>query len=282
MYLEFPHQTRSQTHVCTQNQNTPDAFEFVYFNRPDSIIDGISVHHSRQNMGVKLANKLKHIIGEDAVRMIDVVYRTFILSVQDARKKGVRRKLSPIESEFSGKNDCSWMIRSSVAQHHVKLESGARSVIFASCSPVIRNPHVYGIDLANPTELVAYGRSTKEIADYLKANAVVYQDLSDMNAACMEAATGTSNVQGFEVGVFSGNYVTEVPKGYFEHMRRLRGWKNETSMIATGRFMKQSPEDDRTSTNCTYKGGSESPEPQFHEDISIHNRRGRVGNYRVY
>lgn len=64
----------------------------------------------------------------------------------------------------------------------------------------------------NVSELVAYGRTTQEIAQHINADAVIFQDLSDLTAACILAAEGKSEVQDFEVGVFSGKYITEVPE----------------------------------------------------------------------
>jgi amidophosphoribosyltransferase len=58
--------------IVKRRSYTPDVFEYAYFSRADSTMDGISVHHSRQNMGVKLAKKLKRVFGEDGIRMIDV------------------------------------------------------------------------------------------------------------------------------------------------------------------------------------------------------------------
>ncbi|KOS23122.1 Amidophosphoribosyltransferase [Escovopsis weberi] len=257
--------------IVEKRSYTPDAFEFVYFSRPDSTIDGISVHRSRQNMGAKLAKKLRQTLGEEGIRGIDVVipvpetsstaaatlasclgidfslafvknryvYRTFILPGQDARKKGVRRKLSPIESEFKGKSVCivdDSIVRGTTSREIVQMarEAGAVRVVVVSCSPEIKNPHIYGIDLADPAELVAYQRTTEEIAQHINADVIVFQDLEDMTAACIEAVESKSEVQGFEVGVFSGEYVTEVPEGYFEHLRELRGKKKKRGSLMNG------------------------------------------------
>jgi amidophosphoribosyltransferase len=88
----------------------------------------------------------------------------------------------------------------------------------------------------NVAELVAYGRTTQEIAQHINADAVIFQDLSDLTAACIEAAEGESEIQGFEVGVFSGKYITEVPEGYLEHLSKLRGNREKIGMlIANGK-----------------------------------------------
>ena len=74
-------------------------------------------------------------------------------------------------------------------------------------------------------DLVAHGKTGQEIADYIGADEVIFLDLDGkdgLKAACMEAADSTSKVQDFEVGVFCGKYVTEVPEGYLEHLSDIR------------------------------------------------------------
>lgn len=74
-------------------------------------------------------------------------------------------------------------------------------------------------------DLVARGKTRQEIAKYIDSDDVIFQDLNDLKAACIEAAEGTTQVEGFEEGVFSGKYVTEVPEGYFRHLSELRNGK---------------------------------------------------------
>ncbi|PHH73955.1 hypothetical protein CDD82_5180 [Ophiocordyceps australis] len=246
---------------------SPDLFEHVYYARPDSVMDGISIHKSRQLMGVKLARKIKETLGEEGIKDIDViipvpetsntaaavvseqlgkpfsngfvknryVYRTFILPGQKAREKGVRRKLSAMDAEFEGRvvllvDDS--IVRGTTSREIVSMarEAGARKVIFASCAPPITHPHVHGIDLASPRELVAHGKTRHDIAKHIKADDVIYQDLEDLKAACTEASPN-GQINDFEVGVFCGKYKTVVPEGYFEHLAQIRAKKSKPSGI---------------------------------------------------
>ena len=115
-------------------------------------------------------------------------------------------------------------------------------------------------------ELVAYGRTTEEIARHINADAVVFQDLDDLNAACTDASEGRSEVQDYEVGVFSGNYVTNVPEGYFEHLSNLRGNKDK-GMLATS----DSPVDGAAGLQMTPEqasnGNAAFASPQYSEDV---------------
>jgi amidophosphoribosyltransferase len=82
-----------------------------------------------------------------------------------------------------------------------------------------------------PKELVAHGKTRREIAQHISADEVIFQSLEDLQAACIEAAEGESKVKAFEVGVFCGKYVTDVPEGYFEHLSRLRGNKGKKTVV---------------------------------------------------
>ncbi|KAK9465160.1 nucleophile aminohydrolase [Lipomyces arxii] len=244
--------------VVPMESYTPDIFEYVYFARPDTVLDGISVYRSRLAMGDKLAENLVERFGglDRLKKMVDVVVpvpdtsrnaalqlsftlgllyregfvknryvgRTFIMPDQQARRSSVRTKLNAMDLEFEGKNvlivDDS-IVRGTTSKEIVQMarEAGALKVYVASCAPPIRHNHIYGIDLADTKELVAYNRSEAEIATTIGADDVIFQTLPDLVEACKE---GNPHITGFEVGVFSGEYVTGVESGYLEHLDRIR------------------------------------------------------------
>lgn len=199
------------------------------------------------------------------------VFRTFILPNQGLRKKSVRRKLSPIECEFEGRNvllvDDS-LVRGTTSREIVQMvrECKAKKVIFASCSPKITNQHIYGIDLADPAELAAHGRTTEEIAKHIQADHLVYLTLEGMKAACMDAADKDSLVEDFEVGVFTGKYVTGVPEGYHEHLSSLRKGKKRQAEAA-GLASEGRDESTRNAVLVTNSGPVNDAGPEYREDI---------------
>jgi amidophosphoribosyltransferase len=112
-------------------------------------------------------------------------------------------------------------------------EAGARKVIFASCAPPITNPHIYGIDLASSNELIASQKDRFAIAKAIGAEEVIYQDLDDLKAACLELSPANGPKE-FEVGIFCGKYVTgDVPEEYFEHLAKLRGESKKRKFSST-------------------------------------------------
>jgi amidophosphoribosyltransferase len=269
---------------------TPDIFEYVYFARPDSVLDGISVYRSRLLMGEKLAKNIinyYNLKNKNVLNEIDVVIpvpdtsrhsalqcaitlnlpyregfiknryvgRTFIMPDQNQRQSSVRRKLNAMASEFYGKSvllvDDS-IVRGTTSKEIVNMarEAGAKKVYFASCSPVIRFNHIYGIDLADNKQLVGFNRSINEISNKIGADHVFYQNLQDLIDCCqrddlikdreLELAltpvvsrddTIKSLIQrddeipkitGFEAGVFTGKYVTGDETNYMQRAEEAR------------------------------------------------------------
>lgn len=241
--------------VVEPKQFAPDIFEYVYFARPDSVLDGISVYRTRIDMGDKLAENItKAFEGQDILKEIDVVIpvpdtsrtsalqcavslklpyregfvknryvgRTFIMPDQQERRSSVRRKLNAMESEFKGRSvllvDDS-IVRGTTSKEIVAMarEAGAKRVFFASCAPPIRFNHIYGIDLADTKALIGFNRNEQEIAEAIGADRVFYQDLQDLIDCCKQ-----KGIENFEVGVFTGSYVTGVEDNYLQELEKIR------------------------------------------------------------
>ena len=217
----------------------PCIFEFVYFARPDSLIDGVSVYETRLNMGEKLAEKIrrdyKHLDIDVVIPIPDssrpsamqlaqglgVAYRegfvknryigrTFIMPGQAVRRKSVRQKLNAIGLEFKGKNvmlvDDS-IVRGTTSQEIVQMarEAGARRVYFASAAPPVRFPNVYGIDMPTRTELIASDRTEAEVCAEIGADALIYQDLDALKESVRKL---NPKLTSFETSCFDGQYIT--------------------------------------------------------------------------
>ena len=232
----------------------PCIFEHVYFARPDSIIDDIYVYKARLRMGVKLARKILRQMPEHDIDVVipipdtsrpsaielafhlgvkfregfiknRYIGRTFIMPGQTMRKKSVRRKLNPIDIEFNGKNvllvDDS-IVRGTTSKQIIEMarEAGAKKVYIASAAPPVRYPNVYGIDMPASHELVAHGRSEEEIAEYIGADWLIYQDLEDLIDAVQK---GNRRIKKFDCSCFDGNYVTKtVNEDYLDKISNLR------------------------------------------------------------
>lgn len=242
---------------CADNPiHSPCIFEYVYFARPDSIIDGISVYKARLRMGEKLA---KRMLDQWPDHDIDVVIpipdtsrtsalqlanhlgvnyregfiknryigRTFIMPGQQQRKKSVRQKLNPIELEFKGKNvllvDDS-IVRGTTSQQIIQMarDAGANKVYFASAAPPVRFPNVYGIDMPTSAELIGFGRDEKQIAEVIGADRLFYQELDDLISAVLYKKNKT-NVTRFDTSVFNGEYITgDITPEYLKKLENCR------------------------------------------------------------
>ncbi|MDH5535148.1 MAG: phosphoribosyltransferase family protein, partial [Betaproteobacteria bacterium] len=232
----------------------PCIFEFVYLARPDSVIDGISVYQTRLRMGESLADKIKKSYGHldiDVVipipdssrpsamqlsQHLNLPYRegfiknryigrTFIMPGQAIRRKSVRQKLNAISMEFKDKNvllvDDS-IVRGNTSSEIVQMarESGARKVFFASAAPPVRYPNVYGIDMPTREELIANGRTEREIAHQIGCDELIYQDL---HALVDDVRSVNPKVTNFEASCFSGVYITgDVTQEYLDGVEAKR------------------------------------------------------------
>ena len=247
---------RGELHArqCAANpDHAPCIFEYVYFARPDSMIENVSVHKARMRMGMKLGEKILRLRPDhdidtvipipdssrdaalEVANTLGVKYRegfiknryvgrTFIMPGQSERVKSVRRKLNAIPLEFRNRvvllvDDS--IVRGTTSQQIVQMayEAGAKKVYLASAAPPVRYPNVYGIDMPSAEELVAHGRTEEEVQKLLGCDWLIYQDLADLEWAVAE---GNDALVRFDASCFDGEYVTGLDEGYFERLQRAR------------------------------------------------------------
>ncbi|ASF46198.1 amidophosphoribosyltransferase [Methylovulum psychrotolerans] len=243
------------TRQCAENvDHCPCIFEYVYFARPDSIIDNISVYKARLRMGTKLAEKIQREWPDNDIDVVipipdtsrtaalQMAYilgvkfregfiknryigRTFIMPGQKMREKSVRQKLNAIGLEFEGKNvllvDDS-VVRGTTSEQIIQMarDAGAKKVYFASAAPPVRYPNVYGIDMPAAHELIAHNRTEDEVSAAIGADRLIYQDLDDLIAA---VGKGNPNISHFDTSCFSNEYITgDIDDDYLERIEALR------------------------------------------------------------
>ncbi len=210
-------------------------FEFVYFARPDSVIDGLSVGQARSALGRELARE--HRINADLVVPVPdsgtsaalaysaatqipfcegliknrYVGRTFIRPTQEMRDLGVRLKLNPVRDVLAGKRvimiDDS-IVRGTTSSKIVQMirEAGAREVHMLVSSPPVLYPCYYGIDTSRRGELIAARHDLAEIRKFIGADSLNYLSLEGLFAAAAPLAP-----ENFCVACFNGSYPIEVP-----------------------------------------------------------------------
>lgn len=247
----------------SEHRFTPCIFEYVYFSRPDSYINGVSVYAARVHMGEYLgqaiakqpwADEIDVVIpipdtsNDIALRIsneLDKPYRqgfvknryvgrTFIMPGQEARRNSVRRKLNAIGSEFKDKNvllvDDS-IVRGTTSEQIVEMARavGAKKVFFASAAPEIYYPNVYGIDMPTSKELLAYGRTNDEIAKEIGVDEIIFQRLEDLKSSITDE---NPNLVDFECSVFTGDYVTgDINNEYLDNISLQRNDKAKSLKI---------------------------------------------------
>ena len=238
--------------ACADNPRlTPCIFEHVYFARPDSLIDGISVYKTRMRQGERLAKKVlslrpdhdidvvipipdtSRVAGQSLAYELGVKFRegfmknryigrTFIMPGQAERKKSVRQKLNALGTEFAGKNvlivDDS-IVRGTTSREIVQMarSAGANKVTFTSAAPPVRYPNVYGINMPTRAELLAHGRTSQQISDVLGADHVVYQTVENL----LESIVENTEIKDLEMSCFDGHYVTGgIDEDYFQWLEQ--------------------------------------------------------------
>ncbi|MGQ9708240.1 MAG: amidophosphoribosyltransferase [bacterium] len=225
-------------------------FEYVYFARPDSVIDGIEVYEARLRLGDKLAREVKkRRINPDIVIPVPdtarpagaalssaigvpmsegliknrYIARTFIMPRTENRSLSVRQKLNPVRSQIRGKNvllvDDS-IVRGTTSKEIVQMvrDAGARKVFLAITAPPLRYPCVYGIDMMTRGEFIAKDKTEEQIAKIIGADTLIYQTYD-----CLIDAVGSNGIRcKFCTACFNGKYPTGISEKDLLKMEKER------------------------------------------------------------
>jgi len=218
----------------------PCIFEYVYFARPDAVLNDVGVYRSRLRMGQNLAfawmKKYPNIkpdivipapstantsalafAHEIGVRYSEGLYknpfigRTFIMSEQTRRKKSVKHKLVPQETEIRDKKvmivDDS-IVRGNTSKEIVRMlrDFGAKKVYFVSACPPVKHPCYYGVDMPTSEELIAGNKSVEDIKNILGVDILLYQEIDDL----VEAVTrrGDHHIDNPCMACLDGHYIS--------------------------------------------------------------------------
>jgi len=187
-------------------------FEYVYFARPNSIINGLNVYEVRRKLGEVLAEEqpanadivvaipetsriaaqaFASKLGiplEDGLLRNRFAFRTFIMPTQQERNEGVRLKFSAVPSVIQGRRvviiDDS-IVRGTTTKEIIKMvrEAGAREIHVRVTCPQITAPCFYGIDMSTYEELIANQKTLDEIRDYIGANSLGYLSINGLKKA---------------------------------------------------------------------------------------------------
>ncbi|MBM3316192.1 amidophosphoribosyltransferase, partial [candidate division WOR-3 bacterium] len=225
-------------------------FEYVYFARPDSTIDGIEVYEARLRLGERLAAEVRSQgVRPDVIvpipdtaraaaaalsRVLGVelregliknryIARTFIMPGQSNRALSVRQKLNPVRSQVAGRDvmlvDDS-IVRGTTSREIVQMvrDAGARRVFLAVTAPPLRFPCVYGIDMMTRGEFIAKGRTVAQIRRVVGCDALVYQSYDGL----VEAVRGADRRRWFCTACFNGEYPTGINRQELTRMEADR------------------------------------------------------------
>ncbi len=215
----------------------PCIFEYIYFARPDSFLNGINVSIARVELGRCLAERIKssgleidlvvpipdssRTAAIEIARILNLKYieglvknryigRTFIMPGDRMRQKSIRHKLNPIASVFKDKKvllvDDS-IVRGNTSRSIIQMvrNTGPEKIYFTSYSAPLTNPCLYGIDMQTKGEFIAKDSTAEQIARKIGADAVIYQDLGEMERAVKKQ---NPRIHTFCKACFTGNYPT--------------------------------------------------------------------------